>query len=189
MRSARLGVLDRQVEDGDVVPFEVKRAVQRAVDETYFKAEIAAGSGVYEGTVTEPKNGDEIVMRFPAAAAGTNAHVQRSIAARPLWVKTRPRLWIWYTSPVGNRNTFSIRFVLRVFGPGSLTTSNVFTVDTTPSGPLVANTVMSATAVGSAVFPSSPYGVAQIRVGRLGGDANPNDFDLLLAQVTFEEIA
>lgn len=189
MRSARLGVLDRQVESGDAVPFEVKRAVQRAIDETYFKAEIAAGVGVYEGTVTEPKNGDEVVMRFPAAAAGTNAHVQHSVAARPLWVRTRPRLWIWYTSPVGSTNAFSIRFVLRVFGSGSTSVNNIFTVDFIARGPAAAGGILSATAVGSAIFPTSPYGVAQLRVGRLGGDANPNDLDILLAQVIMEEIA
>lgn len=189
MKPGRLGVLDRDVMASDAVPLEVKRVFQRAIDETYFKAEIAAGTGVYEGAVTEPKNGDEVVMRFPAAAAGTNAHVQRSVAARPLWVKTRPRLWIWYTSPVGSKLAFSIRFVLRVFGLASTTTNSVFTVDFTTLGPAAAGGILTATAVGSAIFPTSPYGVAQIRVGRLGGDANPNDFDLLLAQVTFEEIA
>lgn len=184
-----LGVLDSEVDAADAVPLERARALRRAIDETYFKAELAAGTGVYEGAVTEPKNGDEVVMRFPAAAAGTNAHVQRSIAARPLWVKTRPRLWIWYTSPVGSTNAFSIRFVLRVFGAGSTTVNNIFTVDFTPGGPAAAGGILTATVVGSAVFPTSPYGVAQLRVGRLGGDANPNALDILLAQIVFEEIA
>lgn len=189
MKPARLGVLDRQVISGDAVPLEVKRVVQRAIDEMYFTAWIAAGDGVAEGIVTTPKNGDEVVMRFPVAVFGTDAFVQRSVPARPLWVRTRPRLRIWYTSPVGSTNLFTIRFVLRVFGAGSSTTSTVFSVDVAAPGPTVANTVQVATVVGSALFPTSPLGVAQIRIGRIGGDGNGNDLHVLLATVIFEEIA
>lgn len=190
MRNIKLSTPDRDILAGDSVTLENKRKLLRALDETYFRVDIAAGDGVDEvGTITYPKVGDEVVRRFPVAAAGVNQNVQRSVAARDLWVKTVPRLYLWYSSPVGSTNTFSIRFVLRCFGDGSGMTSGVFVTDFAPPGPAIAGKVQRATVKGGAVFPSSPFGVAQFRYGRLGGDANANDLDVLLAQVVMEESA
>lgn len=189
MKPAKMGTPDRDVLAADAVTLERQRVLQRAIDEVYFKVRMAAGLVVYEGVVTEPKNGDEVVSRFPAAALGVNAHMQRSVEARDLWPRTRPRVYVFYTSPVGDVKTFNLRFVLRCFGPGSTTVNSIFVTDFSPAGPAVANTVQRATCVGGAVFPSSPFGVAQWRLGRLGGDANPNDLDILLAVVTLEETA
>lgn len=190
MKPVKLGTTDRDVIAGDAIPLESKRSLLRSVDEFYFKVDIAAGDGIDEiGTILYPKVGDEHVRRIPAAAAGTNQNFQRSVGARLLWVKTVPRLYVWYSSPVGSTNTFSLRFVLRCFGAGSAMAASVFTTDFTTPGPAVANIVQLATVKGGGAFPSSPFGVAQFRLGRLGGDANPNDLDILLAQIVMEEVA
>lgn len=189
MRSVKLGTTDRELNDGDTVPLERKRALLRAVDETYFIVDIAAGDGVDEATITYPKNGDVIVRRIADAAAGTNTNFQRSVSTRKLWPGTIPRLNLWYTSPVGSTAAFSLRFVLRVFGAGAGMNSAVFVVDFTAPGPAVAGTEAFISVKGGGLFPTSPYGIAQFRLGRLGGDANANDLDILLAQFVMEEQA
>lgn len=188
-KAANLQVPGREIKDGDATSFQRQRVTNQALDETYFKVALAAGLQPYEGVVTEPKNGDAIVMRFPAAAAGTNAHAQRTVESRALWPKTRPRVSVWYTSATGSTNTFNLRFVLRVFGNGSTMTNSVFVTDFSPAGPAVAGDVKFISCVGGGVFPTSPFGVAQFRLGRLGGDANANGLDILLAVVTLEEVA
>lgn len=189
MRSVKLGTADRDNLAGDTIPLEKKRSLLRAVDETYFIVDLAAGDGVDEAAITYPKNGDVIVRRIADAAAGTNTNFQRTVSARKLWPGTIPRLNLWYTSPVGSTATFSLRFVLRVFGVAGGMTSSVFVVDFTPPGPAVANTDMFVSVKGGSMFPTSPYGVAQFRLGRLGGDANANDLDIVLAQFVMEEQA
>lgn len=159
-----------------------------AVDEEYFRRELKPGCVVYEGTVTEPLVGNANVMRFAAAGAGVNAHAATQVEQRALWALTRPRLLLWYSSPVGSTNTFSVRFVVRHFAVGNTLSNNVFVVDFTPPGPAVANTELFATVVGTAVMPVVPSPI-QLRVGRLGGDANANALDVVLAVVVFEEVA
>ena len=176
------------VHAGDAVTLEQKRIMRRALDEEYFRRELSAGHVVYEGAVAEVKNGDETCMRFVPAAAGVNAHAQLTVEGRALWARTRPRLSVWFTSDANGTALFSFRFVVRAFPAGGSTTSAVFVTDFTAAGPAAAGTVLSATVVGGAIMPAL-QGPVQIRVGRLGGDANANNLDVLLAVVAFEEVA
>lgn len=186
---ALLARLDSQT--GDAVTLERQRIRDRALDEEYFRRELAPGRVTYQGVVTEQLRAatDTWVMTFPAVAAGDNRHAVRQVATRELWLRTRPRINVWYSSPVGSTNTFNFRFVIRCFGAGSGMVSNVVTLDWSPAGPAVANTVQFTSATTGIIFPSSPFGVVQLRLGRLGGDANANDLDVLLALVIFEEVA
>jgi hypothetical protein len=191
MRNVKLSTPDRDILAGDAVTLERKRALLRAIDETYFTVDFAPGLMIYEGgLITTPKNGNIFAARIPATAAGTNPSVYKTVSARKLWPRTIPRLKLWYTSPVGSTNTFSVRFVLWVIGAGALTSATaIFATDMLVPGPTIANTEMFATVKGGAMFPSSPFGGAEFRIGRLGGDANANDLDILLAQVVMEESA
>jgi hypothetical protein len=191
MKAYKLSTPDRDNLSADAVSLEEKRVLVRAVDETYFTVDLAPGLMIYEGgLITTPKNGNIFAARFPATAAGTNPSAYKTVSARKLWPRTVPRLKLWYTSPVGSVNTFSVRFVLWVIGAGALTsTAAVFATDMLVPGPTIANTETFATVKGGAMFPSSPFGGAEFRIGRLGGDANANDLDILLAQVVMEESA
>lgn len=190
MKAVKLSTLDRDLLAGDTVPLERKRALLRAIDEDYFRVDLGAGRVIYEGAVTEPKSGNIFAMRFPAAAAGTNAHAYRAFGSKALWPRTVPRLNLWYTSPGASTNTFTVRFVMWVFGAGALNSAAaIFSIDFTAVGPAVAGTEMFTTVRGGAMFPSSPFGGVEFRVGRVGGDANANDLDVLLAQIVMEESA
>ena len=172
----------------DAVTLERQRILHRAIDEAYFRVPIAPGAALYEGgVVTEVLNNDAWAMRFPAGATGA-ADVQ--VPTRELWVGTRPRIDVWYTSPVGSTANFDFRFGLWVHGPDLTTTYAPPLVSWTAPGPAVANTVLKTSAViTSSRFPTSPYGVTRLRLGRLTGDANANARDVLAAVVIFEEVA
>lgn len=186
MRNIKLSTPDRDSLAGDTVTLENKRKLIRVIDETYFKVELGAGYCSYEGAAVDAKNGDALVMQFPAGAA-TRAY--RHVVARQLWVGTRPRIEVWYSAPGGSVTPFNMGFVFRCFGVASSTVNVTGTLDWTPAGPAAAGTVMYTTAVMGATMPSSPFGVVQIRLtrNRLANDANVNALDVLLAVVTFEE--
>lgn len=189
MKPSNLGIPSRDLLAADPVTLERKRIRQRAADEEYFRREIRPGASTYEGTVTESMN-TGVVMRFPAAGAGTNAHASIVTEGRELWARTRPCLKLWFTSPGGSTNTFNVRFVVRVFPQDALASSGlVFSTDFSPAGPAVANTVQCVSLVGGAILPAIMPVPVQLRVGRMGGDANANALDILLAVVTFEESA
>jgi len=165
-----------------------QRKVLKALGETYFKVLLAPGICLYEGgVVTEVLNNDAWVMRFPDPATGT---ADRVVETRELWVNTRPRVDVWYTSPVGSTATFDFRLAVWVFGPTGTTTYTPLLVTWTAPGPAVANDILKTSAViTSSRFPSSPFGVTRFRLGRLTGDANANARDVLAAVVTLEELA
>lgn len=189
MKPISLSLPAQDVKTADSIRSEKERVLHRALDEAYFQRELAAGTAVYEGgAVADALNGIETVMRFPAAAAGVNTHARRTVGMNALWARTKPRLTIWYTSPVGSTNTFTVRFTVRMLPVGIVIPTTIFFVDFTPAGPAAANTTLSATVLGSAVIPSVPAPLI-LRVGRLGGDANANALDVFLARVTFEEVA
>lgn len=185
MKPATLPIPPTDAARTETSRLEVQRVRDRALDEEYFRRELAAGRVAYEGTVTEPLNGNVVCMRF---AAGAEAHAQKTVLLRDLWPRTRPRLTLWYTSPVGSTATFTVRFRIRPFPAGGTTTSSGIFVDFTPAGPAVANTVMTATVVIAGAMPSVQAPML-LRVGRLAGDANANDLDILLAVITLEEVA
>lgn len=165
---------------------ERERTLLRALDETYLTFSLAPGRVTYTGAVTEPVNGEIDVMRFPD---GASTFARTTQPTRQLWAATRPRLTVWYTSPIGDTSNFTFRWVFRTFGAGSTTSNTVFTVDFSAPGPAVANTVQTVSVVGTAKFPSSPFGVTHVLLGRLGAaDANNRDLDVLLATITMEEI-
>lgn len=190
MKAVKLSTLNRDLLAGDTVPLERKRALLRAIDETYFAVDIGPWCQVYDGGApTIVKNGNLLVTRF-AAAAGANVHQLRTVSARNLWPKTVPRLNLWYTSPGASTATFTVRFALWTVGPGALTSlAAVFAVDLLAPGPAIANTEMFATIKGGAAFPSMPFGGAEFRIGRINGDANANALDIILAQIVMEESA
>jgi len=188
VKAAKLSAPGLDPLTGDAVSLERKRALLRAVDETYFKVPLGSGYSVYEGAVVEVKNGDAFVMQFPA---GAPTRANRMVEARALWALTRPRLDVWYSSPGGSVVPFNFGFVVRVYGAGSTTVNNTMTIDWTAPGPAAAGGVLKTTVVGTARFPASPFGVAHFRLvrNRLANDANPNALDVLLAVVTMEEVA
>lgn len=172
---------------GDAVAMERQRVLQRALDEVYFRPFIAAGKAMYVGAVTEVFNALAPVMRFPAGAATAATIVTPT---RALWPRCRPRMEVIYTSAVGSTNLFSLRFTVRQFGAGGTTSPSALTVDWTAPGPAVANDVLATSAViTSGTLWSSPFGATRVSLTRLGPDGNANDLDVLLAVVTFEELA
>lgn len=172
----------------DTVTLERQRVRDRVTDELYFKLSLAAGAmSIFTGPVTTPANGDANVMRFGPGALGA---IERQHPGRSLWVGTRARISILYTSPVGNVANFAFRFLIRSFGAGSITTATPLVVNWTAPGPAVANTYLETTALITAgrVW-SSPLFALETRLVRVAPDANPNDLDILLAVVTLEEVA
>lgn len=167
--------------------FERQRGLVRAIDETYFRERIVANSVIYSaaGGATAV-NGNTRVMRLPDALT-TSASA--TFPARDLWVRTRPKVEVWYTSPTGSTNTFDLMFDLLWFGPGGNTTGGIMQVSWSPAGPAVANNILKTQAVQASLLPSSPFGVIRARVVRIGTDANIGDLDILQAVVTFEEVA
>lgn len=188
--SAERSLLDKlDQQTGDGVTLERKRIRDRALDEEYFQREMAAGLATYEAGAADAVNANSDVMRLPVTLAGTNPMVKRMLGMNALWPRTRPRLTLWYTSPAGSTNLFNLRFQLRMYAVGGTTAPAVlFSTIFQPAGPAVANTILTASVVGGAVVPSvtAPLRLAVVRIG---GDANVNDLDILLALVTFEEIA
>lgn len=168
---------------------EIQRVRDRALDEEYFKRELASAHVTYENTAAAAKNGNAFVMRLPATLAGTNPQVHDVVLERDLWPRTRPRLTLWYTSPGASTNAFNLRFQMYHF-PAGLTTAVavVFSTVHQPAGPAVAGTILASTVVGGAVVPSLAAPI-RFTVARIGGDTNPNDCDILLAVVTLEEVA
>lgn len=173
---------------GDAVTLERQRVLHRALDEIYMTVSLAAGRvTVFAGGVATVPNGDANVLRFAPGALGA---VERQEPMRQLWVRTRPRIDVLYTSPVGAVAAFSFRLLLRAFGAGLTTTAAPLVLNWTAAGPAVANTILLTTAY-LTVAPvwSSPIGSVGVRLTRPAPDANPNDLDVLLAVVTFEEVA
>jgi hypothetical protein len=179
------------IRPGDGITLEQKRILSRALDEVYFRRELAAGLLVYEGGAADAVNLNAVVARMPhgAAAPANNSFAHRKVAYRDLWARTRPRLNLWYTSPVGSTAAFDLRFQVRMYAPGGTTApATLFSVQLTPVGPAVANTVLFTTIVGTALVPSLPAPL-RLTLVRLGGDANANDLDIVLGAVVFEEVA
>jgi hypothetical protein len=188
LAEARRLLANLAMRTGDAVTLERQRVLHRALDEEYFRRELVATKVNYENGAADAKNGGAFVMRMPATA-GTNPMLHDTVLERDLWPRTRPRLTIWYTSPVGSTNAFNLRFQLVHF-PAGLTTAvaAVFSTVFQPAGPAVANTILSASVVGGAVVPSIASPI-RLSIVRIGGDANANSLDILTALVTFEEIA
>ena len=173
------------------VALERQRLRDRALDEEYFQRELFAGAVTYEVGAADAVNGFSAVMQLPASAPVTFPMVHRMCGMNQLWARTRPRLTMWYTSPVGSTNNFDLRFQVRLHAISALTTaagSLVFSTQLLAPGPAVANTVLSATVVGGAIMPAIPAPV-RLSIARIGGDANANAIDILLAVVVFQESA
>lgn len=188
--SAERSLLDKlDQQTGDGVTLERKRIRDRALDEEYFQRAIWAGAVLYEAGGLDAINQNAGVMRLPATAVATNPMLHRTFGFNALWPRTQPRLTIWYTAPGGSTNAFNLRFQLRHYPVGGTTApAVVFSTILTPAGPAVANDVLSATVVGGAIMPTLTAPV-RFAVVRIGGDANANSLDILLAVVTMEEIA
>lgn len=172
--------------------FERERVLQRALDEEYFQRSLEPGRVTYEAGGLDAQSGAFAeVMRLPIAAVGTFPQVHRTARMGALYPRTRPRLTMWYTSPVGSTATFDLRFQLRVYPAGNLTSAignRLFNTTFTPAGPAVADTILTTTVVGGAIMSSIPSPI-RLTVARIGGDPNVNSLDILLAVITFEEIA
>lgn len=184
-----LSMLDAHA--GDAVTLEQKRILSRALDEVYFRVDLASGLLIYEGGAANAINQNAAVARLPhgAAAPANNSFGHRAVGFRDHWALTRPRLNLWYTSPVGSTAAYDLRFQLRMFAIGGTTApSMIFSVQLTPAGPAVANTVLFTTIVGTALVPALPAPL-RLTLLRLGGDANVNDLDIVLGVVVFEEVA
>jgi hypothetical protein len=168
---------------------ERERVLHRALDEEYLTRELAPGRVLYEAGGLDAINANAGVMRLPATLVTVNPMVHSQVGMNSLWPRTRPRLNIWYTSTVGAVAAFNLRFQARLYAVGGTTAPAVlFSTILTPPGPAVANTVLFATALAGAVIPSIPAPL-RFAVVRIGGDANANDLDILLAKVVFEESA
>jgi hypothetical protein len=191
LAEARRLLTNLAMRTADTVTLERQRVLHRALDEEYFRRDLAPGMVTYEVGAADAANGLTAVMRLPAAAAGTFPMLHRTCRMNALVARTRPRLTMWYTSTVGSTANFDLRFQVRLHAIGALTTaagSLVFSTQLLAPGPAVANTILSATVVGGAIMPAIPAPV-RLSVARIGGDPNVNALDILLAVVTFEEIA
>lgn len=185
---ALLDRLDSQT--GDAVTLERQRILHRALDEEYFRREMSSGTVVYEGgTAADAINQNSAVMRVPATGVGVPSMIHRTFGMNELWARTRPRLLLWYTSPVGSTANFDLRFQLRMFAVGGTTAPGLlFSTNLVVPGPAVANTVLFATVVGGAVVPAIPAPL-RFTIARVGADPNVNALDIILAVVVFEEVA
>lgn len=186
MKPASLGVPSRDALAADAVSLERERILQRALDEVYFRVDLVHSNVLYGGAAATANNADARVMRFPDAGGFANMTVR----TRDLWVATRPKLIVDYTSPVGSTANFDLAFVLFPFGPTGTTTATTLSVSWSAPGPAVANDILRTQGtITSGRFPSSPLGSVRCRLERLGTDANANDLDVLIAVVVFEETA
>lgn len=169
----------------DSTALEQQRIRDRALDEVYFREALTYSNTVLT-TAATASNADARVIRFPNAGGFAN----RVVAERDLWIRTRPKIEVWYTSPVGSTANFDLGFALWTFGLTGTTTFTPLAVAWSAPGPAVANDILKTQAtITSGLLPSSPFGSVRLRLERTAGDANANDLDVLLALVTFEEIA
>lgn len=186
MRSVKLGTADKDIRDGDTVPLARKRSELRSLDETYFAAELRPGAVIYTGAgAVDGMNSFAPVLILPAAASTSAA---ANFGTRKLWPLTRPRLTVLYTSPVGSTALFGLTFTLVFLGPGVTTTAPFLSVTWTAPGPAVANTILSTSTTMSPHL-TQPFGATKVQLRRNGPDANANDLHVILAGVTFEEVA
>jgi hypothetical protein len=170
---------------GDAVSLERKRVLQRVADEMYFKVPIDAGNCFFELGAAANGNGNAIVMAMPNAGPTT---VGRQVDGRNLWTGTRPKMEIWYSSPVGAVATFDLTFDVRCFAAGATTAGTLLQVAWSAPGPAAAGDIVKTQAViTSGRLPRAE--VVRVRLVRSGTDANANNLDVLLALVTFEEVA
>jgi hypothetical protein len=188
MKAATQAIPSRDNKAADPISFAQQRVRNSAMDEMYFGAEIRPAAAVYVGTgAADGMNSFAPVMVLPA---GVLSSASMNVAARQLWVKTRPQVTIWYTATVGSTNTFNFRFVAVFFGAGGTTTGPFWDVAWTAPGPAVANVILTTQVViTSGVFLSSPFGVVRFQIQRQGPDANANDLQILLASVKLQEVA
>ncbi len=173
---------------GDAVELQRQRTLGKVLDEVYFRVEIEPGVGGLRGTsVVDATTFSYTFEDFPAAAVTVR---RRARALRSLWPKTAVRLNLWYTSPVGSTNAFSINYSVRQLDVGmnlsaaSLIINSTFTVP----GPAVANDVLFATYRDPGLVLPVPR-VCQFSIRRSGPDANANDFRFILAEFVLEETA
>lgn len=189
MKAGRIGVLDRDVVSGDAVPLERERVKIRAIDEDYFRVEMEPGVGGLQGASTvDAATLSYTFEDFPAAATTIR---RRTRKARALWAGCGIRLNLWYTSPVGSANLFTLGFNYRPADAGASLagTPTPANVTFTAPGPAVANDVLFITVVapGKIILPGRR--VAQFSFRRTGPDANPNDFRFVFAEFVMEESA
>lgn len=170
----------------ETVPLERQRARDRAVDETYFRVELAAGVCNYFGAVTEVDANNAVVMRFPNAAS---TYARRIVRGRDLWPRTRLRFDVWYTSPVGSTANFELLGVMWCHDAGGTVAGAGIAVTWTAAGPAVAGTPMKTSAVVTAPVNSTPHEVVRLAIGRNDPDANVNALDIFLCVATLEEVA
>lgn len=189
MKPPSLGVPTQEFEAADATTLERKRIRDRALDERYFQVELWPGAVLYEAGGADAINQNAGVMQLPATLITINPMVHRQCKLLDLWPRTRPRLTMWYTSPVGSTNAFNLRFQARHYPAGGTTAPAVlFSTILTPAGPAVANTIQTATIVGGAIVPSITAPL-RFAIARVGGDSNANALDILLAVVAMEEVA
>lgn len=172
----------------DAVKLEQQRLRDRAADETYFHMAIEPGVGAtFAGITVDTATFSGTVFDMPPGAISA---YRRTQVMRGLWPRTTLVLTLWYTSPVGSTNLFSVTMNGRQIGTGlalgayAVTFSNPFTIP----GPAVANTVLKATYRASAKLLSSPE-LFSFTLARLAPDANANALRIVYGDLRLEESA
>lgn len=188
MKPAQLGIPSREILASDAVTLERQRVRDRAIDELYFRLPMEPGVGAtFAGITVDTATYSMTVMDMPAGAVSA---YRRTFPVRGLWPRTTARLNLWYTSPVGSTNAFSLRFLARQAGAGTVLTalSAVFSHDFTVPGPAVANTILKTTYRVTGAVLSSPDLFAYT-FARLAPDANANALRIVYGEVILEEAA
>lgn len=172
----------------DPLRVQRQRTLATALDEAYFHAILSPGNAVFPGAVAAPVlNGAAEAIGFPAAGGGIATTNHES---RELWVATRPRMYVWYTSDLAGTANFTVNGQVIVFGAGGTTAGVARSSTWTMRGPAVAGDVMMSTSIlGTVKMPSSPTGVVRVFFARPAADTNANALQVLLAAVVFEETA
>lgn len=192
MKPAELGLPRRDLIASDAVTLERQRIRDRALDERYFHVEIEPGQGVAPAAIVP--DAATFSFNFEDWPPGAATNRRRNVRRLELWPKTLIRLHLWYTSPVGSTNAFTIGFRLRQLDAGlSLAAAAAAPIlVTNPSfsfpGPAVANDVLYGTGTTTVSVLPSPR-VCGVTLTRIAPDANANDFRFILADFEFREVA
>jgi hypothetical protein len=174
---------------GDAVTLERQRVLHRAADETYFRLVFSPGEGVLDGAATVV-DGTTYVFPFEDYPAAAIAMRRKNVKLRELWPRTRVRMNLFYTSPVGSTNTFTVGFRLRQVGTGMSLATPFLVANPTANvpGPAVANDVLFATLTTTAAMLPTPE-VVSLTFTRAAPDANANALRVILVEFVLQEVA
>lgn len=154
------------------------RVVDEALSEVYMEGWLGTGAGVRVGAADGQSN-----FGYTSFPNGAQTSVRYELKVRQRWHGCGLYIKVWYTSPVGSTNTFSVTVGGRQTREGQnlLAPLSIFTTNLTPAGPAVAQDVKVYELTTATGIISAYFDVLSLRFVRNDPDANANELWQILA--------